>query len=67
VTPFALTVAEHDRSDPLVDVGRFQVAVAVEEVNESEICATPFIKRLYVKVLGVNSAVALPWMTPSSV
>jgi hypothetical protein len=46
VTPFALTVTEQDRSDPLVDVGRFQVASAVEEVTDSDNCATPFIKRL---------------------
>ncbi len=46
VTPFALTVTEQDKSDPLVDEGRFQVAVAVEEVTDSDICAIPLIKML---------------------
>jgi hypothetical protein len=46
VTPFALTVTEHDISDPLVEVGRFQIAVAVEEVADSEVCGTPSTKRL---------------------
>ena len=60
VTPFVLTVTEQDRSDPLVKVGRFQVADAVEEVTDSDVCTTPFIKRLKVKEDGEKNVVALP-------
>ena len=46
VTPFAFTVTEHERSDPLVDMGRFQVAEEAEVVIASDDCVMPLIDKL---------------------